>query len=300
MLTIASSLRVFAFASVLAVQALPSQAQAPNTFVRGAGDDGLTCTDFATACRTVAAAIDPTKLQENGVVQVIDAGDQSAFAVNHSLTILGSVHNNVIVASAVGAGGTPSGILVRPPSANDIVSIIGFGIDQQRLSYHGLHFTSLGTLHLQDCFIRASGTAFGVAFVPTGPGELHISDCTISDNGLGGSGGGILIRPTGSGSANVVLENVRIENNRLGLLVDSTLTTGTVNVTIRNSTISGSSILGVLANGSKAVLRMGNSTVAANPTGLGVANGGQIVSQGGNVVSGNSVNGTFTSTVAQQ
>ena len=58
--------------------------------------------------------------------------------------------------------------------------------------------------------------------------------------------------------------------------------------------------MGVLANGSKAVLRIGNSTVTANPTGLAVANGGQIVLIGGNVVSGNGVNGTFTSTIAQQ
>ena len=294
---IAHSFKLLAVAAILAVQALPLQAQPfPSTIVRSDGGAGLTCADFANRCTTIAKGI--LNVSPGGTVFVLDGNVEGALLVDRPVTILSTDGRSHINADGVG---TPSsGILVHTNSVNDIVTIRGINIDQRGGSRHGLSFVGRGTLRLEDCFIRGSGNGFGINFAPNGPSELHISNCTIADNGLGGSGGGVSIRPLGTGSANVILENVRMENNRSGLTVDRAGTTGAVNVTVRNSTISGNVILGALSNGSGAVLRLANTTVSANATGLAIGSSGQIISVGGNVVTGNTVNGAFSSTIAQQ
>jgi hypothetical protein len=140
-------------------------------------------------------------------------------------------------------------------------------------------------------------------------------------------GNAIWIRPAGSANVDAVLDNVTVRNAVTGVLIDGNGTTGSNAVTIRNSVISGGSSFGVKANdngggptnvlveesaisnnattgvvatGPNATIRLGNSTVTGNARGLAVASSGKMISQGGNVVSGNTVDGTFTSTVAQK
>jgi hypothetical protein len=54
------------------------------------------------------------------------------------------------------------------------------------------------------------------------------------------------------------------------------------------------------AVGGNAIIRMRNSTSTGNTTGVIVSGGGQLISHGGNVIAGNTTNGSFTGTVAQQ
>jgi len=71
-------------------------------------------------------------------------------------------------------------------------------------------------------------------------------------------------------------------------------------VSLEQSTESGNLANAVVANGANSTVRLSNSAVTGNTRGLAVASSGKMISQGGNVVSGNTVDGTFTSTVAQK
>jgi hypothetical protein len=183
-----------------------------------------------------------------------------------------------------------------------------------------------GVVHIEDSTILPAGTKTGIVYASTGASELYVSDTTISGSGSANAGG-ILIKPTGSGSAKAVLDNVNIEDNGSGILIDGRTTTGSNTVTIRNSTVAGSAAYGVFAvdssggatnvmiegsssannvtqgvfaSGSNATVRMRDSTVTGNALGIGVNSGGKIISHGGNVVAGNTAQGAFTSTLPQQ
>ena len=151
----------------------------------------------------------------------------------------------------------------------------------------------------------------------TSPARSSLGRLSLPD------GGGIQIRPTGSGSAKVALDNVSVADDDGGILIDGRSTTGTNTVTIRNSTVSGvgswaifaldsvggstnvmvegststnNGTFGVGANGANTIVRMRFSTVTGNATGLLANGGGQVISQGGNTVAGNTTNGAFSST----
>jgi hypothetical protein len=138
---------------------------------------------------------------------------------------------------------------------------------------------------------------------------------------------GIRIRPTGSAGVSAVLDNVRIEDLGSGILIDGTTTTGTNSVTLGNSVVSGSAgigiqgvdsgggasnvviegstissnaSVGVRAVGANTAIRLRNSTVSGNGTGIAAQNGGKLISHGGNLVAGNGANGAFTQVVAPQ
>ena len=92
----------------------------------------------------------------------------------------------------------------------------------------------------------------------------------------------------------MTIDNTRLLNNNRGI---SVFNRG--NVTVRNSTIAGSTI-GVRATGGNASARIANSTINGNQTGLNAGNGSEIVSHRGNVLTDNANNGAFTSSVNQQ
>ena len=81
---------------------------------------------------------------------------------------------------------------------------------------------------------------------PAGARELNVSDTIVTGDGSAG-GGGVIIRPAGSGSAKVVLDNVEANDNATGIVIEGRATIGSNNVTIRNSAITGSTTNGIQA-----------------------------------------------------
>jgi hypothetical protein len=197
---------------------------------------------------------------------------------------------------------------------------------------NGVRFISQGTLHIEDTVIRRFNAAnsFGVSFQPsTGVGNLYISNSTITQNGNGLTGGGVLVKPTSVGVARVVIEDSRIQNNaHHGLSVDTTGYTGAgIAVTVNNTQISatvGDGILalapaatssitmmvvgsliannsgiGIGANGSTVRIRVGTSTITGNSftagAGIIISNGAFINTYGDNRLNGNASDGLFTS-----
>ena len=286
---------VLAALYLVAFQATPSVAQFDAVFLRSDGSDALTCADVTNRCISLARGV--AQVSSGGTINVLDSNAHAAIEFGTGISIFALNGGNVIEES--GTGSPSSGILVSTSFSSERTNISGVSIDQRGASHHGLTMVQDGVLHLENCYIRGSGNGYGINLVPTGSIEVHISNCVIADNGNAATGGGILIQPTGTGNANVVLDNVRFENNRVGIFVNRVATSGTVAVTVRNSTVTGNTT-GIVANASGAVVRVANSTISSNVNGLLVFSGGQIVSHTGNVLVNNTTNGAFSSTVAQQ
>jgi hypothetical protein len=323
-------------ASILAV-ALSTSTQvraSPFTFVSDTGSDANTCTGTSTPCRQLGGATGAlAKTDEGGIVHVFP-GDYAGFIIDKAIEIIADGGQASIANSAVvipGSGGFGFAEIVVNADPDDEVRIRGFILDGAALigvggNIHGVAFIAGGALHLEDCTL-VNGRDFGVVFAPTGASELYISNCAISGNGDASAGGGIQVRPTGQGSAEVAIDNVLVENNRDGVRIDGTATIGTNTATIRNSRISGSTTFGIYAldsgggatnvtiegstsasngtwgiasNGANVTERVRNSTISGNARGLIATNTSSLISHGGNVVAGNTVNGAFTQTVAQQ
>jgi hypothetical protein len=168
--------------------------------------------------------------------------------------------------------------------------------------------------------------SYGVSFTPAGAAKLYISNTTITDNGSGNTGGGINITPASPGSARVVMTNVRVRNNAQdGVRASSA--TGSVNLVIEgselsgniqglavlggpsvvlamvnNSTIANNSVIGIVST-NNAITRVDNTSITGNATGISAQAPSQIISYGFNRLAGNPVvgaanDGAFTSVVS--
>src|SRR5262249_19045522 len=162
-----------------------------------------------------------------------------------------------------------------------------------------------------------------IAFIPSaGSSQLYVSDSVIEGNGTsvqGGSGGGIVIKPSGSASVRASIDRVRVDSNIYGIFANGTGTTGVIAVQVHDSVVSGNSFggisaytaagkgitsitidrtsstlngaAGVLAQGAPAFAILSQSVVIGNGTGLSAVDGGHILSYQDNKLTGNVVDG---------
>jgi len=283
--------------------ATPASAQATRTWVSGVGDDANPCSRTA-PCKTFAGAI--SKTAAGGEINCLDPAGYGAVTITKALVISCPYTEG----GALAAG---NGIVVNA-GVNDVVVIRGLDIFGVNPPTNGVRFIAGGELHIEDCVIRRFNAANsqGVSFQPSGASLLYIVNTTITSNGSGSTGGGILVQPTGTGSARVSLRDVRVHGNaNNGIRIDSTgNTSGLVLVSMENSEVTGNgsgiSVVspaggavqtrllmqgsnvsnnpgtGITANGAQVQLRVGNSTISFNGTGLSSLNGAQIFSYGDN------------------
>jgi hypothetical protein len=152
-----------------------------------------------------------------------------------------------------------------------------------------------------------------------------VRNVTLSNNGDASSGAGILVKPSGTGSARVTLDRVFTSKNTFGIAIDGSASTAGINATITDSvstgnaqdgivatTIGGGAPIGVMVKTSKSVnnsfgvrsigpgvtVRVDGSAVIGNGTGLASLSGGALLSFGNNNVEANGVNGAFSGSVA--
>jgi len=294
----------------------PASAQATRTWVSGVGDDVNPCSRTA-PCKTFAGAI--SKTAAGGEINCIDPGGFGAVTITKSLTI-----SCPYTEGGVLAGG--NGITVNA-AATDSVYLRGLDIFGVNPPTNGVRFIAGGALIIEDSTIRRFNAAnsFGVSFQPSGNSVLTMNNVTITDNGNGITGGGILIKPTGAGGAGrVTLRNVRVSANaNLGILLDTTGATspsgvgmiiedsmiarnaagvmvlvpaGTSPTTsmIVNSLIVNNAGTGLTGDGAAATIRVGNTTISGNGTGVSALNTSQVRSYGDNRNDGNAADGAFT------
>jgi len=307
-------------AILLAVSLLhvaPARAQATRTWVSGVGDDANPCSRTA-PCKTFAGAI--SKTAAGGEINCIDPGGFGALTITKSITIVcDNTETGVLVSGT-------NGINIAA-GATDVVTLRGLDIDGNGTGLAGINVTTVGFLHVQKSLIRnfrGPASGFGIRFVPTNAAsQLSVSDTTLSENSAG-----ILIQPSGTGSASVVLYRVGLEHNGNGLSVDGTNSTGTpISVTLRDVVAAGNSITGIVANttSGKAITRViidrgvvvnnvtgissqgtadilfGNTTIHGNGTGITFATNATLRSYGTNENNANvNVNGTPSTTATLQ
>jgi hypothetical protein len=288
--------------------------QATRTWVSGVGDDANPCSRTA-PCKTFAGAI--SKTAPFGEINCLDPGGFGALTITKS----------IIVSCEIGTAGVlvsgTNGIVVSVAST-DVVYLRGLDFEGLTTGLSGILFIGAGTLHVEHCLIRnfnSASAGMGISVATNGPAKLYVSDTYVTDNGTGNIGGGIVIRPTAAG-ANAVLKDVHVENNAaVGVKVDSTAGTGTVNLSLVNSVVAGSGnsnvaafttpgegtanvmiygssisagVVGLHSDGATTTMRVGGSDIFGNVTGVTIANGGQLLSYGNNQFDGNSSNGTMT------
>jgi hypothetical protein len=253
---------------VFAATVIPAQAQATRTWVSGVGDDVNPCSRTA-PCKTFAGAI--SKTATDGVISVLDPGGYGAVTITKGITIDGGGIEGSILSAGV------NGIVISSPSGSGVVtlrnlSIYGTGTGLSAIRVIG----SVNGVHVEHCFISGH-TAHGIDFEPSS-GTLFVNHSQIVDSDVSG----VLVI-----ARQAVLDDVQLAGNQVGVRAhDSAL------VTIRRSSITGSSFAGMNAhNGS--VIAVTDSSVSQNVRGLQVTVGGEIV-VGGDTIVGNSAFGMVT------
>jgi hypothetical protein len=294
------------------LQTAPAFAQATRTWVSGVGDDVNPCSRTA-PCKTFAGAI--SKTAAGGEINCLDPGGFGAVTITKSLVI--DCHYTEGGALAGGNG------IVVNAAPTDVVVLRGLDIFGVSPPTHGVRVIAGGSVIIEECVIRRfnSASSFGVSFQPTGATKLYISNTTISQNGSGATGGGINVQPTGAGSAQVWLKDVRVLNNANdGLHIDSTSNPGALQkVDVQNSDFVGNANgvnaigpaganLNVAFINSRAVNNTGtgliatngviyltgHSTIFGNNIGVSASGGATMGSYGDNYVNGNASDGTFS------
>ena len=308
-------------AAVLLAVLSPSGAAAQVRSYVASNGGGTACT-LAAPCSSLQNAIEAT--QSGGEVYCLDPGASDGaqgVAITRSITIDcrgGSIWN-------VTVNGTGISVLLRNVIVNsfNIPGASGVGVDLLN-----------GALTLENCVVQnwnaSTGSSIGIGIRVAPPAgvtaRLHVTDSLIRNNGLAASGGGIIIQPAGSGSARVVIERTRVENNTFGIFANGIGSTGVISVQVRDSVVSdsafsgisaftsaghsitsitvdrSSSLLsganGILAQGTGGFVSLTETTVVSNVTGLNAVSGGAIFSYQNNRLTGNVSDGAPTAVLA--
>jgi hypothetical protein len=245
------------------------------TFVSSEGNNANDCSRAA-PCQSFDGPTGAlSKTIAGGVIVVLDSAAYGTVVINKSVSIIAEG------VAAMLRGSDPLTVLAGNA---DVIHLRGLILDgMPGFASRGIHIHR-GTVHVENFLIEGYTGEGGIKVVPTERAELYVSNTTIANSRLG-----VLVAPTGSGSAKVVLNNVQLENNEVGIRA-----LGNAEVVVGNSVVSGNTVRGVVVN-TGAELRLSNTMVTGNGIGLHPA-GGALISFGNNVISGNTTNGAPTST----
>ena len=274
-----------------------AHAQATRTWVSGVGNDANPCSRTA-PCKTFAGAI--SKTATGGEIDVLDPGGFGAVTITKSLTIDGNAMFGAILASgttgiiinaagidvtlrglSINGAGVPTGSIgVRIIAANKVFIersvIFGFqtgtgrGVSDERTS---------GSLFMTDTIVRnnsQSGVVFLMSAAGAGvKGSFH--NCRFEGNGNGGlvlSGGAIV----------TVKDSVATGNTQAGFFVDNNgILAAQLNL---QDSISVNNGQGITA-GNGGTVRISQTQITNNATGLNPTGTGQISSYGTNNITAN-------------
>ena len=289
--------QLFAAVAILFVFSAISDAQATRTWVSGVGDDANPCSRTA-PCKTFAGTI--SKTATNGEINCIDPGGFGAVTITKSITIDCTEVSSSILSSLV------NGVIINITSAADLLKTVrlrGISINGAGTGINGIRVLSANSVFIEDVIIDGF-TQHGISVeTSVGNTKFVIDRATVSNN-LGNGFNTFII---GGASATLSVNNSLFAVNNIGFNLSQSVKT-----TFQNSIINGNNT-GVLVNtgelgmtncqisgnnvgvqaGSGGTIRMSNNSVIGNNTGLA---GTSLVSFGNNLVKGNNIHGSFTST----
>ena len=291
--------------------------QATRTWVSGVGDDANPCSRTA-PCKTFPGAI--SKTAASGEINVLDPGGFGGVTITKAMTIDGS-------------GGSIAGILVSGTNAiiinagaNDVVALRNLKINGVGTGTNAINIIAAKAVYIEDCDIYNFANN-GIIIAPTAVNvEVFIKNTkirTVNPAGaVAGGNGAITVRPGAGFTATVSMENtsmefcnygVRVEDRGLltakgcfsgnhlnhGFLAVGAATVATINlencVAASNKATAASS--GVQSFGPFGTVRLSNSTVFGNQTGIICQGGATMISFGNNRVNGNITNATGAPTL---
>jgi hypothetical protein len=300
----------------LGLSATSASAQATRTWVSGVGDDANPCSRTA-PCKTFPGAI--AKTAAGGEINCLDPGGFGAVTITKSIAIICDYTEGGVLVSGTNA-------IVVNALSTDIIYLSGLDIEGLNTGLVGVNVIQAAAVHINNSKIRGF-TTNGVKVATAGATELYMVNDIVADN----PGGAVLFAPLAGGSGLVTLRSDSLVNSSaFGFKADvSALTTGTVNSSIQDSTISGNNSGGVVAitpagsaksliqvlgstisGNQQGLLANGNGTanaqifvsstiVTGNATGFSQQNSGVITSYKNNSVDGNTALGTFVQATPQ-
>lgn len=279
-------------------------AQATRTWVSGVGDDVNPCSRTA-PCKTFAGAI--SKTASGGIIDALDPGGYGAVTITKPITIEG----NGTLASALSSGVNGVIVNITTGSNRDVVLrwllIDGSGTT---LGTNGVRFIAGDSLTVEHCSIEQySGQ--GIDFEPNSANaRLNVQHTTITQAG----GSGILVKPVVGGTAKAVIADSFIVKNATGVRaedngnvqlfrtvvgnntvdgVNAFSNGGSVSIMVEGCDVSHNTGIGLRTTGGNAAMRVANTTISFNGTGLNAA-GGELSTYTNNRVTLNGVAGAFT------
>ncbi len=277
-------------------------ALAQRTFVSaGSGNDANPCTRTS-PCRNFAAAIAQTS--PGGEVIALDSGGYGTVTINQAVSLIAPA--GVYAGISVFSG---DGITVNA-GPSDVVTIRGLTLNGLG-GGNGIVFTSGAALYVQDSVFKNFGNA-GVVGDTSANANVIVEDSLFTRSGSFG-----VVLTTSAGTIQGTIEHSRFEDGFNGVVGEQ----GS-NIVIRDSIATGNSDVGFSANAVGAQVDVENSLVTRNNFGLIVASGadmrvsettieenntglakfgtGTIASFGNNRLAGNTTNGSFSSTIPLQ
>jgi hypothetical protein len=241
-----------------------ANAQAPQTFVSGVGDDANPCSRTA-PCKTFAGAI--SKTTAGGEIDALDPGGFGSVTITKSITIDGG---GVIATILVNGN---NGIVINATPGSQVtlrnLRLNGVATGGSGGGLTGISFIAGAALHIENCKIIGF-TENGINIAPSTGAQVFIDDTTSQDNrenglNIEGSAGG------SAGEVHVNISNSHFSNNAMNGVNASDGS----RVSARSSDATGNSASGfqVIATSNSATMSIADS-VAANNLGAGVGAGG--------------------------
>lgn len=296
-------IKAVVFSLFVLAAAVTTNAQATRTWVSGVGDDVNPCSRTA-PCKTFAGAI--SKTATNGEINCLDPAGYGAVTITKSITIDCEDTQGSILSAGT------NGVIVNITSVTDTkksVKIRGISINGAGTGINGIRVLAVNSLVVEEVVIDGV-TNHGIS-IETTSGSPKIAVDATGIRSLGGNGINTFI--TG-GTVSLTVSNCRI-NNVVGTGVNLSSNT---NAMVSSSTIMGNgkgvdafqaqmaimacnismNTTGVAAN-TGGIVRIMGSTVTRNGTGTSPG-AGQIISHISNNLTGNTVEGTLSSSVALQ
>jgi hypothetical protein len=269
---------------LVALVAQHAFAQATRTWASGAGDDANPCSRTA-PCKTFAGAI--SKTAARGEIDALDPGGFGAVTITKSITIEGGA----TLAGILNAG--TNGIIVNAATTDDVV-LRNLTINGAGTGLAAVRIFSARSVTLENVTILGQ-TGSGVDINTTAEIAIAMRNVTIRATAptvIANTAGVSLVNGnnTSTNPINAVLENVQVLGYPLGLELGAL---ASANVDRSNFAFGG---IGVKTSAATATVRLSDSTVTGNTTGLSTPFG-SIVSYNNNRLRGNTTDGAPTSAV---
>lgn len=283
----ALSIAVVAAFVLLAVVPSLASAQASRTWVSGVGDDVNPCSRTA-PCKTFAGAISKTAAE--GEINCLDPGGFGTVTIVKAITLdCRSSHGGVLASLS-------NGVVVNAPSTAR-VNLLGLRINGTGDGFSGIRILAAKKVRVADTDVygfTGGGGRAGISFAPSTATTLNVRNSSVFDN----AGPGMLVQPSGSGSAKATVRSSDFEANNEGIVAFGPALAAWVR--LFDSSVLENTTNGIRSDGASAAFWLGNDVIFGNGTGLAAAAGGQILSYGNNYVGNNTVDGNPTATIPQK